>query len=71
MTIYENMETIFTEEEQKILGTFDEDEDYTILSVELIEKLIEQDKSVQNSRQCNFNLNYLHVIVNWFRSWFV
>ena len=71
--IYAQMEDIFTEEEKRLLGSFDEDEDYTILNAEIIEKLMEKEKIDINqyNRNCQVNLNYLYVVVDWFYSWFV
>ena len=72
MSYYKEFETIFTEEEEKLLEMYTEDEDYTILNADIIEKLMKKDedyKAEEYNRACTFNFN-MSVIINWIYSWF-
>ena len=62
--IYRKIEQIFTDEEQKLLDWFEEDEDYTVLNTEIVEKLVAEDIEEES------RVNYWQVIVKWVYSWF-
>ncbi len=66
--IRRRFEDDFTKEEQKLLESFEEDEDYTILDETIIEKLIQVDNDNYIDRTCHFNL--IDSIIDWIYSWF-
>lgn len=66
--MYRNIEKIFTEEEEKMLNSFIEDEDYTVLDANIIQKLEEKDNEEFNNRTCS--ITYWQMFVDWLYSWF-
>ena len=66
---YREIEKIFTEEEEKLLNSFIEDEDYTVLDSDIIEKLVNEEEEEKMYRTCNNN-SYWQIFIDWIYSWF-
>ena len=65
---YRKIEQIFTEEEVKLLNSFIEDEDYTVLDADIIEKLVNEEEEEKINRTCTNS--YWNIFIDWVYSWF-